>query len=94
MKFSVVPESSERCTAVIARSGSVDAVVQRGDRRVVPVGDRAGEDAGDGGGVEVERVDALDVERDGDRRDVGRELDEVGPVGARVERAGGDLLVA
>ena len=47
---------------------------------------------GDGRGVEVERVDALDVERDRDRRDVGGDLDEVRALDARVERAGRDLV--
>ncbi len=36
--------------------------VGRDDRRVVPLGDGSGEDAGDRGGVEVQGVDALEVE--------------------------------
>lgn len=65
--------------------------VLAGDGGIVPLGDRAVEDLRDGGRVEVQRVDAVDVEDDRDGRDVGGELDErVG--GAAVEGAGGDLV--
>src|SRR5690606_15240638 len=43
-------------------------------------------------GVEVERVDAVEVEDDGDGRDVGGDLDEAGAGGAGGEAARLDLL--
>src|SRR5690606_35714507 len=58
------------------RVGELDALVLRGDGLVVPRRDLAGEDARDGLGVEVERVDARQVEGERDRRDVGRDLDD------------------
>ena len=61
--------------------------VQRGDGRVVPGRDLAVEDVGDGRGVEVQVVDALDVEDDGDRGDVDREVDGLGAGGAAGEGA-------
>jgi hypothetical protein len=71
--------------------GELDALVLRRDRVVVPVGDVTGEDAGDGRAVEVQRVDAVEVEGDGDGRDVDRDLDDL-VVGAGAEAAGGDLV--
>ena len=46
-----------------------------GDGRIVPGGDLAGEDARDGLGVEVQGVDALEVEADRDRGDVGGDVE-------------------
>ena len=71
--------------------GKLDAFVQRGDGFVVPVGDVAGEDARDGRAVEVQLVDALEVEGDGDGRDVDRNFDDV-VRGAGAEAARGDLF--
>jgi hypothetical protein len=71
------------------RQGGVRVV--RGDGRVVPGGDRAAEDAGDRGRGEVQLVDALEVEDDGDRRDVVRELEDLA-TDAAVGRLG-ELLV-
>ena len=50
--------------------------VVRGDGRVVPGGDRAGEDARDGRRGQVQLVDALEVEDDRDRRDVVGQLED------------------
>ena len=56
--------------------GKLDTIVGDGDRRVVPVGDRVGEDAGDDLGGEVQcRVDRWEVVWDGDWRDVMRQVD-------------------
>src|SRR5690606_32088981 len=46
-----------------------------------------------GVGVHVERVDAVEVEGDRDRRDVRGEFDDVGARNARSERVLGDLFV-
>ena len=75
MKFFVVPESSERCTAVMVASGSVTpsfSAAIAGSFQVVmsPLKMWAMRL-----GVEVQLVDALDVEDDRDRGDVGREVD-------------------
>ncbi|MPM53205.1 hypothetical protein SDC9_99970 [bioreactor metagenome] len=58
-----------------------DARVLVGDRRVVPGGDPAGEDLGDGGGVHLDvLLHRGQVVGHGDRRDVGRDAE--GTVGA------------
>ena len=72
--------------------GQGHAVVEGGDGRVVPLRDVALEDVGDGRGVERELVDTLDVEDDGDRGDVDREVDGLG-VGSAGGEGAGDLLV-
>src|SRR6476661_10172170 len=73
------------------RVGEVRVGVHLGDGRVVPRGDLAVEDLGDRVGVHVERVDALEVERDRDGRDVGRDLDRVLAVAALL--GGGELAL-
>ena len=45
--MNVVPEPSERCTTVMSRGRQLDAGVQLGDRRVVPLLDLAEEDVGE-----------------------------------------------
>ncbi|OEI67460.1 hypothetical protein Cus16_2895 [Curtobacterium sp. ER1/6] len=72
------------------RVRQVDAVVQRGDLRVVPLGDLAREDARDGLRVEGQVADAVDLVGDRDRGDVDRDVDGLGV--AEVEGAG-ELLV-
>src|SRR5699024_9908409 len=57
--------------------GQFDALVQRGDRRVVPGGDVALEHGGEGVGVHVQFLDALEVEDDGDGGDVHGEVDRL-----------------
>ena len=110
MKFFVVPESSERCTGVISLLGQLGVGVVGLDRRVVPLGDLALEDAADGLGREVQLVDAVEVVDDGDGADVDRDLDDVAlaallglgellvvQVGVRTgdrEAAGDELLAA
>ncbi len=91
MKLLVVPEPSPRLTGVTARSGQLDALVQRGDRRVVPLLDLLVEQVGDDAGRQLQLVDALEVVDDGDGADVERELDDVAALAAGL--AGGDLLV-
>ena len=58
--MSVVPEASERWVAGFG-VGQVRALVQRGDRRVVPLLDLALEDLGEHVGVHDQFVGALDV---------------------------------
>src|SRR5690606_33847966 len=73
--------------------GKIDAVILRGDGCVVPVGDVALEDAGDGCGVHVERVDAVQVEDDGDGRNVGGDLDDGRAGNAGLKVVGCELVV-
>src|SRR4029453_11237124 len=51
--------------------------VLRGDRRVVPLGDLAGEDSGKGRGVQLQTVDTLQVVHDGDRPDHHRQVERL-----------------
>src|SRR5690606_29139048 len=73
--------------------GQFDALVLLGDGRVGPLGDLALEDLRDRGGVEVEAVDPLDVEDDGDGGDVGGDLDDGRAGHAAGEVVLGQLLV-
>src|SRR4051794_5657629 len=59
------------------RAGQLRVRVVGLDRRVVPGGDRPGEDLGDRVGRQVELVDAREVVDDGDRRDVVRQLEDL-----------------
>src|SRR5690606_24100971 len=68
------------------------SLVERRDRRVVPLGDVALEDLREGGGIEVELLDALDVEDHRDGRDVGRDVEGLAVGGAAAEGAR-ELLV-
>ena len=69
----------------------LDARVQGRDGGVVPVGDLAAEDLGDGGGVELQVRDARDVEGDGDRGNVDRDVN--GAVGAALVLGAGELVI-
>ncbi len=63
------PDESARWTATMARSGSLMLGVERGDGAVVPLGDLAQEDAGQGGAVEFQAgADAGDVVAERPRR--------------------------
>src|SRR5690606_14761430 len=57
--------------------GKLHARVVLGDLRVVPLGDLLVEDLRDGARPQVQLVDALDVVDDRDRRDVGRDLQDL-----------------
>jgi hypothetical protein len=57
VKFSVVPDSSERKKTLDRASPAASYLVERGDRRVVPHGDLAEEDVGGDVGVEDELVE-------------------------------------
>ena len=78
VKLSVVPESSERCTAWIAVDGSLAPGLSALIAGVVPLGDLAGEDLGQGGRLELEVVHAVEVVGDGDRADDHRQVDAPG----------------
>ena len=68
--------------------GELRVGVQLGDGRVVPLLDLAVEDLGGDFGVQVEILDALNVEDDGDRRDVHRHVVGDGALGAATELTG------
>jgi hypothetical protein len=91
VKFSVVPESSERLTGVMAVSGSwasgLSAAIA-GSFHVVIFWLKIFAMVA---GREVERVDALEVEGHRDRADVQRQVHDAGALGAARARRG-DLL--
>ena len=91
VKMLVVPEPSERWTQVERLVGQVHARVERGDCRVVEVGDRPEGDLGDRVAVEHEAVEAGLVVGDGHAAEHGRDVED-GLARAGVERRR-DLLV-
>ena len=70
MKLSVVPESSERCTGVIAVSGRSRSGLSSAMACYFRCGDLVVEDRGDGGRVEVRALHPGQVVDDGDGADV------------------------
>ena len=78
MKLKVVPEPSERWATTIGGGGQRQRGIERLDRRIVPRGDGAHEDAGERLAVEheVARLDAVDVDDRHDAAHHHRELHE------------------
>ena len=77
MKFSVVPEPSERYGDGDGLVGQVGVGVVGGDGRVVPGRDLALEDLGERVRRQLQLVDAVEVVRDGDRGEDGREVEDL-----------------
>ena len=69
-----MPEESERCTGLDVGGRQFDVRVESDDRRVVPLGDLAEEDVGEGVGVQVQFRAAGQVVGEHDGAEHGRDL--------------------